>query len=75
MQEFEVRWHSEGGPLPEGSNIAKWQDHIDTASELFGKKLNVANRMAVWMREAGFEDVTDEVIKVKISPHAFCDIK
>lgn len=67
MQEFDVWFHSEAGPLPADSCIVEWQQYLETASQSFGKRLNVAGSMAAWMREVGFADVTDEIIKVNSS--------
>lgn len=64
MQEFEVWFYSETGSLPAGSCIAEWQEHLDTASQMFGKRLNVARNLDTFMRDAGLEDVTDDIIKV-----------
>lgn len=66
MQEFDVWFQSEEGELPADSAIMEWQKYIDEASRMFGKKLNVAAEMAAWMREVGFDDVREEVIKVPI---------
>lgn len=66
MQEFDVWFQSEEGQLPADSAIMEWQNYLDEASVMFGKKLNVAREMAPWMSEAGFEDVKEEVIKVPI---------
>lgn len=64
MQEFDVWFQSEEGQLPADSAITEWQNYLDEASIMFGKKLNVAREMAPWMSEAGFEDVKEDVIKV-----------
>ncbi len=64
MQEFDVWFRSEEGDLPKESAINEWQGYLETASTMFGKRLNVAGEMAEAMREAGFENVTDDIIKV-----------
>lgn len=69
MQEFDVWFQSEEGQLPADSAIMEWQKYLDEASGMFGKKLNVAREMAGWMSEVGFEDVTEHVVKVRLS---FC---
>ncbi|KAL3420073.1 methyltransferase [Phlyctema vagabunda] len=66
MQEFDVWFRSEEGELPADSAIAEWQKHLDTASLMFGKRLNVANEFERKMIDVGFEDVRDDVIKVPI---------
>ena len=58
-------FQSEEGQLPADSAIMEWQNYLDEASIMFGKKLNVAREMAPWMSEAGFEDVKEDVIKVR----------
>lgn len=69
MQEFDVWFQSEEGELPADSAIMEWQKYLDEASGMFGKKLNVARDMAGWMSEVGFEDVREDVVKVRLS---FC---
>ncbi|KAH7333389.1 methyltransferase [Rhexocercosporidium sp. MPI-PUGE-AT-0058] len=66
MQEFAVWFQSEEGDLPADSAIAQWQGYMDTASTLFGKKLNAAGGMAEAMRGVGFGGVVDDVLKVPI---------
>ncbi|KIN05427.1 hypothetical protein OIDMADRAFT_25984 [Oidiodendron maius Zn] len=76
MQEFDVWFQSEEGQLPADSAIMEWQNYLDEASVMFGKKLNVAREMAPWMSEAGFEDVKEEVIKhnAQIPPSNPCAV-
>lgn len=57
-------FQSEEGELPKDSAIAQWQQYLETASSMFGKRLNAAGGMAEAMRGVGFVDVRDEVIKV-----------
>lgn len=67
MQEFDVWFRSEEGELPADSKITEWQQYLDQASLMFGKRLNVANEFKEKMIEVGFEDVVDEIIKVRFS--------
>jgi Methyltransferase domain len=64
MQEFDVWFRSEEGELPKDSKIAEWQQYLDEASLLFGKRLNVASEFREKMIGVGFEDVRDDIIKV-----------
>jgi len=70
MQEFDVwfRVQTGGGEaeLPADCAIAQWQAHLDDASRLFSKRLNVASELRARVVEAGFEAVADDVIKVPI---------
>lgn len=71
MQEFDVWFRSEEGGLPADSKIAEWQSYLDQASLMFGKRLNVANEFKEKMIEVGFEDVRDDIIKVRL----FCGLR
>ena len=71
MQEFDVWFRSEEGELPADSKIAEWQSYLDQASLMFGKRLNVANEFKEKMIEVGFEDVRDDIIKVRL----FCGLR
>jgi hypothetical protein len=64
MQEFDVWFSSEEGELPETSMISEWQRHLDEASCLFGKRLNVAGELRQRMVDSGFTEVKDDVLKV-----------
>lgn len=64
MQEFDVWFRSEEGELPADSKIMEWQQYLDQASLMFGKRLNIANQFKEKMIGVGFEDVRDDIIKV-----------
>lgn len=66
MQEFDVWFRSEEGELPADSKIMEWQQYLDQASLMFGKRLNIANQFKEKMIGVGFEDVRDDIIKVPI---------
>lgn len=53
--------------MPADSKVTEWQQYLDQASLMFGKRLNVANEFKEKMIEVGFEDVVDEIIKVRFS--------
>ncbi len=70
MQEFDVWFRSEEGDLPADSKIAEWQNYLDQASLMFGKRLNVANEFKEKIIAVGFEDVRDDIIKVRYFPRS-----
>jgi len=51
---------------------AHWNVTLNEASAMFGKYLNIANKHADWMREAGFVDVKDKVFQVSLSEGRCC---
>lgn len=67
MQEYEVWIRSEDDPeLLNAPVIAQWQELVDKASIMFGKRLNIAESVKQRFIDAGFEDVRDDVYKVPI---------
>lgn len=65
-QEFAVWFHSQDGPLPEDSALNIWQHHLEHCSQLFGKRLNIAEDLEEPFKNAGFVDVKHDVHKVSI---------
>lgn len=47
---------------------AEWTRTLEEASLRFGKPLRIAGKMKRWYREAGFEDVHEEIFKVPVNP-------
>lgn len=71
MQEYEAWISSDDDPLlTKAPHTKQWQELIDEASTKFGKRMNVASQQKSWIEAAGFEDVTDDVVKVPIGPWA-----
>jgi cyclopropane fatty-acyl-phospholipid synthase-like methyltransferase len=67
MQEYETWVRSDDGTLENAKFIIEWQEKIDEASKAFGKQMNVASLQKGYMKEAGFEDVTEIIHKVLLS--------
>jgi trans-aconitate methyltransferase len=66
MQEYDTWIRSDDGGLDNAPNINEWQQKVDKASTMFGKRMNVASEQKAKIIAAGFEDVTEIVHKVLI---------
>ncbi|KZF23510.1 S-adenosyl-L-methionine-dependent methyltransferase [Xylona heveae TC161] len=66
LQEFRVDFLSQQGPLPENSEINKWQKQINAGTASFGKPLNVIEDLANKLKAAGFVDVHEDILKIPI---------
>jgi SAM-dependent methyltransferase len=64
MQEHDAWISTIDAELPPWT--ADWNVTLNQASAVFGKYLNVANEHVGWMREAGFVDVQDHILKIPI---------
>lgn len=65
---FRLQTSAGEAELPPDCAIAQWQTHLDEASRLFSKRLNVASELRACVVDAGFEAVADEVLRVPIGP-------
>jgi len=68
MQEYETWIRSDDATLNNCPNVQMWQQKVDEASIMFGKRLNVAGEQKEKMVNAGFEDVTDVIHKLPLGP-------
>jgi SAM-dependent methyltransferase len=64
MQEHEAWMKADDATMERATWTAEWNRVLNDASAIFGKKLNVAENHKMWMEEAGFIDVQDDVFKV-----------
>jgi hypothetical protein len=64
MQEYETWVRSDDGTIENAKFIIEWQERIDEVSKAFGKQMNVAGLHKGYIRDAGFEDVTEVIHKV-----------
>lgn len=65
MQEYEAWVRSDDDPeLLNAPAVAQWQQLVDEASIVFGKKINIAETVKQRFINAGFEDVHDDIYKV-----------
>jgi hypothetical protein len=62
-------WSSDGS-LKDDSPYMQYLGYLNEASEKTGRKLNVATELAQWMKDAGFEDVQQDVRIVPLAPWA-----
>ena len=67
MQELEVWIKSDDDTLKKAPSLIQLQELIDEASTKMGKQMNVANEQKQKLIDAGFEDVTDDIYKVRPS--------
>jgi SAM-dependent methyltransferase len=67
IQEYEAWVRSDDDPeLLNAPAVAQWQELVDKASIKFGKRINIAEGVEQGMKDAGFEDVRDDIYKVPI---------
>ncbi|OBT73167.1 hypothetical protein VF21_07931 [Pseudogymnoascus sp. 05NY08] len=64
-QEHDVRVSSDDDSVERATEVVDWFSTVDKASEVFGKKMDVADKQKQWMIDAGFVDVRDDVYKVR----------
>lgn len=58
-------WFYSDEPGFEASNIQYWQEQIDEATTKMGKRFNIAHEQKQRMLDAGFINVTQEVVEVR----------
>ena len=69
MQEYDAWIFSDDDSFDRATWTKSWVEKLDEASRMFGKPINIARKHKQWMIDAGFEDVTERVIRVR--PFAF----
>jgi SAM-dependent methyltransferase len=74
MQEYEAWIRSDDDPnLLNAPSVARWQELVDEASIIFGKRVNIAESLKQRFIDARFEDVRDDVYKVSPLSTSQCD--
>jgi trans-aconitate methyltransferase len=73
IQEHAIQMHSEDGIVP--PNITDWLEKMEGAARSFGKEMNIAKEVKGFLHSAGFEDVQEDIYKVKNNPEAMYDVK
>ncbi|KAL4781524.1 S-adenosyl-L-methionine-dependent methyltransferase [Aspergillus varians] len=68
IQEFRVWFYSQEHDPPKDSSIEQWQRLLTEGTTRFGKSLNIVEKLADKMKDAGFVNVREDVIKVPIGP-------
>ncbi|CUS13388.1 unnamed protein product [Tuber aestivum] len=63
-QEIESRILSDDGTLPPDSALAKWSQLLIEAAETYGRSVMAAAKLADWMEDAGYVNVTNRCFKI-----------
>ncbi|PWW80887.1 S-adenosyl-L-methionine-dependent methyltransferase [Tuber magnatum] len=63
-QEIESRILSDDGTLQPDSALAKWNELLREAAETYGRSVVAAARLANWMEDAGYVNVTNRCFKI-----------
>lgn len=71
VQEYEAWVWSDDGTHERAVKLQEWQKLLDSSSQMFGRRMNIAPALAGWMRESGFTNVTDDIYKV-CKPKTIC---
>lgn len=66
LQEFRVWFRSQDGELPEDSSIQLWQRALLDGTVSFGKPINIIEKLADKLKDAGFVGVQENVLKIPI---------
>jgi cyclopropane fatty-acyl-phospholipid synthase-like methyltransferase len=66
MQEYAGWITSDDDTIQRAPWTTEWCERQDVASTRFGKRLDVAHMHKQWLEEAGFEDVREQVFKVRL---------
>ena len=66
MQEYAGWITSDDDTIQRAPWTTEWCEQQDVASTRFGKRLDVAHMHKQWLEEAGFEDVREQVFKVRL---------
>jgi hypothetical protein len=70
LDEGEVWPSTDDNSFTKDHAMWRWFNHLDEASTQIGRKLNIAETYEGLVRDAGFIDVKDEIIKVRLPcPH------
>lgn len=66
IHEYDGWVYSDDDPeLEKAPWIKDWCMTLDKATTAFGKQINVAMKQKGWMKEAGFEEIVEKVVKVR----------
>lgn len=68
MQEYDAWIFSDDDSCGRAPWTMEWVEKLDAASQMFGKRLNVAGLHRQWMVDAGFVDVAERVERIPIGP-------
>ncbi|KAK2813779.1 hypothetical protein FQN50_000177 [Emmonsiellopsis sp. PD_5] len=68
IQTLEADFFSDDGSHLKATDYARWKNLLHEAAEKFGKPMNTVPTWAKRVEEAGFKNVTDEILKVPCGP-------
>lgn len=65
--DWETYSRTDDDSLPADSAMAQWQRELNEAAEKSGREMRTAIKLKGWVEGAGFETVTEEVLKASLS--------
>ena len=68
FQDFDITYYSEDGSLKEEHALLKWITTLRDAAQDFGREASPGPKLVEWMKDAGFEGITDEKLRMPIGP-------
>lgn len=66
MHEYES-WYYSYGPAELWKNVKHWIDLANEASNKIGKELNMGPQVKKLMSDAGFVDIGERIVKVRLA--------
>ncbi|KIV92325.1 hypothetical protein PV10_06777 [Exophiala mesophila] len=66
--DFEVWGSTDDDSLPVNSAYNRWQHSLTEAGEKIGRTMNIIPQVKRMVTEAGFENITEDVYKIPLSP-------
>ena len=70
FQDFDLTYYSEDGSLKEEQSISKWITTLLDGAYGFGRDPCPGSKLEDWMKDAGFENVQHEKLRLPIGPWA-----
>ncbi|KAJ5952662.1 uncharacterized protein N7479_011075 [Penicillium vulpinum] len=66
VQDFEVDVYSDDGTHERATAVTGWLELLRQAGKKFGKPMDISPKVARWMAEQGFANITDDIYKCPI---------
>lgn len=70
FQDFDLTYYSEDGSLKKEQNVSKWITTFNDAARRFGRDPCPGSKLEGWIKDAGFENVRHEKLRLPIGPWA-----
>lgn len=70
FQDVDLAYYSEDGSLKEELSLSKWITALVDAAYGFGRDPRPGSKLEGWMKDAGFENVQHEKLRLPIGPWA-----